>query len=151
MMKSMDLTVGDALYLYTICSILPDSSDLLPYKESLFLWLCIEPPRHAWRRPAIQQGIDEALVLESNVLALAKPTSRTLRAFKRWFRSSAVPVLWGRDQELFEDERDLVALAPVDSDRLNEFLRNYFGWFFKVSVVLNYQKSQTETFGIGKV
>jgi hypothetical protein len=56
MMKSMDLTVGDALYLYTICSILPDSSDLLPYKESLFLWLCIEPPRHAWRRPAIQQS-----------------------------------------------------------------------------------------------
>jgi hypothetical protein len=55
MMKSRDLTVGDALYLYTICPILPDSSDFLPYKESLFLWLCIEPPRHAWRRPAIQQ------------------------------------------------------------------------------------------------
>jgi hypothetical protein len=55
MMKSMDLTVEDALYLYTICPILPDSSDLLPYKESLFLWPCIEPPRHAWRRPAIQQ------------------------------------------------------------------------------------------------
>jgi hypothetical protein len=55
MMKSMDLAVGDALYLYTKCPILPDSSDFLPYKESLFLWLCIEPPRHAWRRPAIQQ------------------------------------------------------------------------------------------------
>ena len=55
MMKSMDLTVGDALYLYTICSILPDSSDFLPYKESLFLWFCIEPPGHAGRRPAIQQ------------------------------------------------------------------------------------------------
>jgi hypothetical protein len=54
MMKSMDLTVGDALYLYTICPILPDSSGFLPYGESLFLWLCIEPPRHAWRRPAIQ-------------------------------------------------------------------------------------------------
>jgi hypothetical protein len=50
----MDQTVGDALYLYTICSILPDSSDLLLYKKSLFLWLCIEPPRHAWRRLAIQ-------------------------------------------------------------------------------------------------
>jgi hypothetical protein len=55
MMKSMDLTVGDALYLYTICSIFPDSSDFSPYKESLFLWLCIEPPRHAWRCPAIQR------------------------------------------------------------------------------------------------
>jgi hypothetical protein len=40
----MDLIVGDALCLYTICSILPDSSDFLLYKESLFLWFCIEPP-----------------------------------------------------------------------------------------------------------
>ena len=55
MMKSLDLTVGDALYLYAICLILPDSSDFLLYKESLFLWLCIEPPGHAWRCPAIQQ------------------------------------------------------------------------------------------------
>src|SRR5277367_3987028 len=57
MMKSMDLTVGDALYLYTICSILPDSSDCLPYKGSLFSWLCIEPPKHAWRRPTIQHNL----------------------------------------------------------------------------------------------
>jgi hypothetical protein len=45
----MDLTVGDALYLYTICPNLPDSSDFHSYKVSLFLWL------RAWRRPAIQQ------------------------------------------------------------------------------------------------
>jgi hypothetical protein len=90
-------------------------------------------------------GIDEALVLESSVLALSKPTSRTLKAFKRWFGASQppaskppkppppkLPVLWGHDEELFRDEQDLVALAPVDSDRLNEFLRNYLGWFFKV-------------------
>jgi hypothetical protein len=62
MMKSMDLTVGGALYLYMICLILPDSSNSLPYKESLFLWLCIEPPRHAWRRPAIQQSRDAASI-----------------------------------------------------------------------------------------
>jgi hypothetical protein len=37
LMKSMDLTVGDALYLYTICLILPDSRDFLPYKESFVL------------------------------------------------------------------------------------------------------------------
>jgi hypothetical protein len=53
MMKSMDLTVGDALYLYTICPNLSDSSDFFLYKEALFLWICIEPPRHAWRRLAI--------------------------------------------------------------------------------------------------
>ena len=76
--------------------------------------------------------IDEALILESRVLALSKPDKRTLRAFKRWFGSSGVPVLWDRDQELFKEERDLVALAPVESDRLNEFLRNHLGWFLKV-------------------
>jgi hypothetical protein len=66
MMKTMDLTEGDALYLYTICPILPDSSDFFPYKESLFLWFCIEPPRHACRRPAIQQVRQPILEAESN-------------------------------------------------------------------------------------
>jgi hypothetical protein len=70
MMKSMDLTVGDALYLYTICPILPDSSDFLPYKESLFLWLCIEPPRHAWRRPAIQQYRMVTMFMHSGIIGL---------------------------------------------------------------------------------
>ena len=55
-----------------------------------------------------------------------------------------MPVLWGRDQELFKDERDLVALAPVDSDRLNEFLRNYLGWFFKVNQLLR-EEVKTDT------
>jgi hypothetical protein len=66
MMKSMDLTVGDALYLYTICSILPDSSDFLSYKESLFLWLCIEPPKPAWRRPAIQHKYQSSQLLDQS-------------------------------------------------------------------------------------
>jgi hypothetical protein len=62
MMKSTDLTVGDALYLYTICPNLTDSSDFFPYKEALFLWFCIEPPRHAWRRPAIQQVAGQVII-----------------------------------------------------------------------------------------
>jgi hypothetical protein len=105
-------------------------------------------------------GIVEALVLESSVLALSKPTSRTLKAFKRWFGASQplaskpspprLPVLWGHDEELFRDEQDLVALAPVDSDRLNEFLRNYLGWFFKVKLLLR-KEDKTDAFGIGKV
>lgn len=44
-----------------------------------------------------------------------------------------MPVLWGRDSDLFENSRDLIALAPVDTDRLNVFLKSYFGWFLKVS------------------
>jgi hypothetical protein len=78
-------------------------------------------------------GISEALVLENNILVLSKPSFRTLRAFNRWFETSAVLLLWGQDQGLFRDERGLVALALVDSDCLNEFLENYFGRFFKVS------------------
>ncbi|KAI4244014.1 MAG: hypothetical protein LQ352_006941, partial [Teloschistes flavicans] len=73
----------------------------------------------------------EAILLESQILALSSPSSRTLHAFRKWFGLNAVPVLWGRDERLFDDERDLVALAPVDSDRLNLFLKTYFGWFFK--------------------
>lgn len=75
--------------------------------------------------------VDEAILLESQILALSSPSSRTLHAFRKWFGLNAVPVLWGRDERLFDDERDLVALAPVDSDRLNLFLKTYFGWFFK--------------------
>lgn len=78
-------------------------------------------------------GVDEALILESHVLRLSAPTPRVLRAFKRWFLSNPLPVLWGRDKELFRNEQDLVALAPVETDRLNIFLQNYFGWFLKVS------------------
>ena len=42
-------------------------------------------------------------------------------------------MLWGRDEHLFSDERDLVALAPVETDRLNIFLKDHFGYFFKVN------------------
>jgi hypothetical protein len=35
----------------------------------------------------------EALVLESNILALSKPSFRTLRTFNRWFEASAVLLL----------------------------------------------------------
>jgi hypothetical protein len=75
---------------------------------------------------------DEALILESQVLALQKPTSRTLKAFKQWFNPlSDNPVLLGRDRDLFNDETDLVALAPVDTDRLHIFLSTHLGWVFK--------------------
>ena len=46
-------------------------------------------------------------------------------------------MLWGRDKSLFDDSRDLVALAPVDTDRLNVFLKSYVGWLFQVSNALN--------------
>ena len=75
---------------------------------------------------------DKAMILESRVLALNAPSSRTLKNFKIWFKSTSVFALRGRDEQLFDNENDLVALAPVETDRLNVFLSSYFGWFFKV-------------------
>ncbi|KAL9599938.1 MAG: hypothetical protein Q9219_003500 [cf. Caloplaca sp. 3 TL-2023] len=83
--------------------------------------------------PSPDAVADEALILESRILRLNVPSPRVLKNFKRWFRSS-VPILWGRDEDLFEDERDMVALAPVETDRLNIFLQSYLGWFLKVSM-----------------
>ncbi|CAD6567923.1 MAG: hypothetical protein ASARMPREDX12_000842 [Alectoria sarmentosa] len=82
----------------------------------------------------------EAMILESQILSLSSPTSRTLKDFKTWFTSGSLTpdstaptvALWGRDEHLFDNENDLVALAPVDTDRLNLFLKSYFGWFFQV-------------------
>jgi hypothetical protein len=72
------------------------------------------------------------MILESQVLSLSSPSPHTFTDFKRWFKSAVTPVLWGRDEQLYDDEEDVVALAPVDSDRLNRFLKSYFGWFFRV-------------------
>ena len=78
---------------------------------------------------------DEALILEKKVLALDAPIPRTLRAFKTCVQSTTAPLLWDeRDRYLFGDERDLVALAPIETDRLNIFLQTYLGWFLKVSL-----------------
>ena len=71
------------------------------------------------------------MLLESKILALNPPSSRTLKAFRRWFNLNSVPVLWGRDKHLFDDKQDLVALAPVETNRLSIILQNYFGWFFR--------------------
>ncbi|KAG8533930.1 uncharacterized protein KY384_001671 [Bacidia gigantensis] len=73
----------------------------------------------------------EALLRENQVLALSTPRKRVLRDFRRSFKPGNIPSLWGRDEQLFDDERDLVALAPIDTDRLNLFLKSYFGFLFK--------------------
>ena len=77
------------------------------------------------------------MILESQVLALNAPTTHMLKSIRKWFTAKSLPgkpftILWGRDQDIFKDKRDLVVLAPVDSDRLNVFLKSYFGWFFRV-------------------
>ncbi|KAL8886834.1 MAG: hypothetical protein Q9205_006461 [Flavoplaca limonia] len=73
----------------------------------------------------------EALVLESQVFALSRPASRVLRDFRRAFGKDTMPALWDRDEHLYDNERDLVALAPDDHDRLNMMLKDFFGFLFK--------------------
>ena len=73
---------------------------------------------------------DEALVLESKVLALRQPDKRTLSVFKKWM-SAGVPVLWGQEKTIYDDEGDLAALAPNEPDRLSYLLQRYFGWVFR--------------------
>ena len=53
-------------------------------------------------------------------------------------------MLWGRDASLFDDEQDLVALAPVETDRLNIILENYFGWLFKQKDSENCKERRSE-------
>ena len=66
------------------------------------------------------------------MLSLNSPEQRTLKAFQRHFKPMETPLLFDYDENLFLNGQDLVALAPVDSDRLNSFLKKYFGYFFRV-------------------
>jgi hypothetical protein len=84
-------------------------------------------------RTMANERADEALLLESQVLELKKPTQRTFKNVKRWFQNGGQMVLLGRDAHLFDNEDDMVALAPLDDDRLSRLLRAVFGWFFEVN------------------
>lgn len=86
-----------------------------------------------WWQLALKLFVDEGLMLESQILTLNSPSSKTLKILRKWFRLNSTPVLWGRDEHLLnqEHEHDLVALAPIDTDRLNIFLKSYFGCFFR--------------------
>jgi hypothetical protein len=75
---------------------------------------------------------DEALILESQILSLTAPGRHRLKNNRKWFTRTGAPALFGCDENLFSSERDLVALAPIDTDRLNIFLTKYFGYFLKV-------------------
>ena len=87
-------------------------------------------------------------MLQSQVHSLQRPTPRVLRAFRHWFREGNVPKLGGHDANMLEAEHmhDLVALAPVDQDRLNLFLQDYLGWLFRVCKICQalIQKELTE-------
>ncbi|CZR65468.1 uncharacterized protein PAC_15368 [Phialocephala subalpina] len=76
---------------------------------------------------------DEMLLLESDMHKLERPSQRTVSTLREWFHANNVPVLSGLDKTLLNDEftEDLVALAPVDTDRLNMFLQNNLGYLLR--------------------
>jgi hypothetical protein len=47
------------------------------------------------------------------------------------FQNGGQMVLLGRDAHLFDNEDDMVALAPLDDDRLSRLLRAVLGWFLE--------------------
>ena len=76
--------------------------------------------------------IDEALVLQSQVLKLAAPDNSALSLFRRWFESNQPFILDGR--ALLDDKRDLVTIDPAThNDLLTKAIQAMCGWLFKVS------------------
>lgn len=67
-------------------------------------------------KKAESKKLNEAMILEKQILEMSPPGSWSLREFKKWFTITSLPVLWGRDLNLFENERDLVALGPVETE-----------------------------------
>jgi len=86
------------------------------------------PPSFAFS----DQKPDEALLLQSQIANLDRPSSRVLTTFRNWFKSeSRGPILNGRAKEMLDDKKDLAALRPpTDKDALSRFLQDH--WPFQV-------------------
>ncbi|EXJ56300.1 uncharacterized protein A1O5_12567 [Cladophialophora psammophila CBS 110553] len=83
----------------------------------------------------------EALLLESAILALRKPSKQAHNAFLRRFWNEGdgrrrISTLDGHSKFLYEDHTQLVALKRVDNeDRLTQLLKKHCPWVFKVARV----------------
>lgn len=77
-------------------------------------------------------------MLESALLDLKKPQTRTLEAFRNVFNNVdefgyGYPTLGGRSATIFNDANDLMALRTQDEDdRLTSLLRYSFPFLFVV-------------------
>ena len=85
-------------------------------------------------------GLGEAIVLESTLLSLKPPSSRTLEAFRNVFHNvkgsgDSFPTLGGYSASILDDVGDLITLrAQADEDRLTTFLRYFFPLLFTVGL-----------------
>ena len=68
----------------------------------------------------------EALLLQSQICNLERPSRRVLSTF-RSFLSTPAPLVSGKARHMLEDPKDLVALRPpADTDPLSRFLRDHW-------------------------
>jgi hypothetical protein len=84
----------------------------------------------------------EALLFESTLATLPRPSKSILRAFQTEFynhsdkKSDPFPTLGGHSAELYDDIDDLVALrVRDDQDRLTRFAQEHLAFLFPVSAI----------------
>jgi ABC-type taurine transport system ATPase subunit len=70
--------------------------------------------------------IDEALLLQSEIVKLKHPNSRVLDTYKHWFQKP-YPVLGGITKTALDNPDDLVALNSLpEGDYLSNLLRRHW-------------------------
>ena len=77
-------------------------------------------------------------MLESTLLSIEGPSSRTLSAFLNVFNNvdsgESYATLGGHSETLYEETNDLMSLKKArEEDRLTSFIRYSLPWFFVVS------------------
>ena len=83
-------------------------------------------------------SLGEAIILETTLLSLKRPSPRTLEAYRHVFNNvsagkSSFPTLGGSSCGILDDRNDLMALRmPQEDDRLTRLLRHYCPVFFTV-------------------
>ncbi|UKZ78867.1 hypothetical protein TrVFT333_006613 [Trichoderma virens FT-333] len=76
----------------------------------------------------------EALLLQSEIAKLKRPSKRVLTAYREWFNKPR-PALGGLSKTFLDDPNDLVGLHSLETDYLSIFLRRY--WPIKEEISLD--------------
>jgi hypothetical protein len=70
--------------------------------------------------------VDEALLLQSEIARLKRPSSRALETYRHWFQKP-YPVLGGIAKTALDNTDDLVALNTLpEGDYISTLLRRYW-------------------------
>ncbi|KAK5456261.1 hypothetical protein LTS15_005580 [Exophiala xenobiotica] len=98
-----------------------------------------EKPTHRVLRPETtsRSGWREALLMESTILSLRRPSKQAHDAFIRTFWNERdgqriQPALIGRSENLYDQREELLTLKRGHEDRLTSFLRRYCSRLFRI-------------------